>query len=117
MRADPQRPPELMLSWFSRLEHCVDVPGQGFALGAEAPPGVDALRRLRSQDLPLACFQLFTQRHAVISRKKLVPWSSLGTPKFDASVWPRSANVALVPSEARGLTPAPVASNGTCSLE
>ena len=57
-----------------------------FALRAQAPPGVGALRGLGGQDLALTRFELLAQRHAMISPRKLVPLSSLATPKFDASV-------------------------------
>ena len=55
-------------------------------------------------------------------RRKLVPLASGPTPKFSASVWPRSANVDRVPRStpaltplARAAAPARARANGRCS--
>ena len=68
-------------------------------------------------DLPNGVLKLFlvTLQDARTSLKKLVPCSNGPTLNTSAIVWPRSANVCLVPRSTPARTAAPVRNTGTCS--
>src|SRR5712691_11575872 len=84
------------------------------SLSAQASARIGALGRLRRQVFTFSLFQLLAKGRHTIADKKLVPFASWPTPKTSARVWPRSANVCLVPrSTAR--THLPVTSSGTYS--
>ena len=89
-------------------------PDRIFRLLADAALAVGALRGLRREDLALPLLRAVrgsrrVMRAAIIvAARKLVPCASGPTPKFSASVWPRSANVARVPRSTPALTPRPV---------
>src|SRR5262249_34404844 len=84
-------------------------------LWSQSPLGIGALRRLRGQQPALARFELFAQRHATISLKKLVPCARGPTSNRSASVCPRSANVLRVPKFLPAATAGPAIRMGTYS--
>src|SRR5688572_28105100 len=96
-------------------------PDRIFFLAADAALAIGTLRRLRRENLALALLELLPYRgrhdRPIISLRKLVPFGSGPTPKFSASVCPRSANVCRRPRSTPAFTPGPYSNTGTCSRE
>ena len=86
-------------------------------LGPQTSAGQGAFCRLWGQVFALAALELFSNGHAAISWRKLVPCASGSRANSSASVCPTSANVGLVPRSTPRRTRAPVTSSGTYSLE